>query len=323
MKNRILIIGDVILDEYIHTIPIKVSPEAPILVVKKSSSSQYRLGGASNVAYNLKVLDSEPYLIGITGIDQEANIIKNLLMENHIDNFLVDFKSRSTTIKSRILSHNQQILRIDREETEHIEYRFLKILEGKLGGDFNLKDLKAIIVSDYGKGTITGELLKYLSRLCEEYKIILAIDPYVNHTIEYKQNLKKIDLITPNENQAWQIYGILDSLNSYPNKKSAKDLNDLAMNISSMFKCSNVLITLSEKGMMLLDSNDDFFYENAIKKEVVDVVGCGDTVISTFVHFMIQSIEPEKCMKYSNLAASKTVSFLGTHAVKESELTKE
>ena len=216
--HKILILGDVMLDEYLWGNVSRISPEAPVPVVEILKES-IKLGGAANVALNVKALKDEPILVGVIGKDKNGERMREALNSVQItDEGIFAEDSRQTTMKTRVIAHNQQVVRADREDTEEISSelvgRIIDFVKKKIGAESpeqsrfaslttSQREISALIISDYGKGVITLKLLSELIDLCRKNHIFIGVDPKETHFLNYK----KVSLITPNHNEAAFAYG--------------------------------------------------------------------------------------------------------------------
>jgi len=298
-KAKILVIGDIILDKYLWGNVERISPEAPVPVVEVIKEN-YNLGGASNVANNIASLDAEAILIGVVGKDENAKILKNLLEEKNIKYALVEDKERPTIEKTRIIAVSQQLLRIDRENkaklSKEIEEEIIKNIKNVLD------KVDSIIVSDYGKGVITQNIMDLL---VSSGKMIF-VDPKPSNFMLYKNTT----ILTPNRKEAYELV----------KADKEESLENVAKKIMENLNLQRVLITLSSEGMALFEK-DKVIKIPAKAKKVYDVTGAGDTVIS--VLSMAKSIGAswEESAIIANYAAGYVVGEIGTATVTEDILT--
>ena len=304
MKKKITVIGDVMIDWYLHGESSRISPEAPVPVVN-FKESKFQLGGAANVANNLKHLEIEPFLIGAIGNDHFGSLLKEHLKAEKIKFNLLSEKSFQTICKQRLMSSNQQLARIDYEKYFHgskltnIFNTFIK----------NIAKTDLIIVSDYGKGTIFNA--RKLIQSAKKLKKKILIDPKGKDFTKYKG----ANLITPNKAEFENIMGKVGSKRDLANK-AKKMLEDL--NLESL------IVTLGSEGMYVLTKSNkkiigDFI--NAYPQEVFDVSGAGDTTISALGAALSEGNDIFSAAEFANLAASISVSKLGTSTVSKDEVT--
>jgi D-glycero-beta-D-manno-heptose-7-phosphate kinase len=308
-RSKVLILGDIMLDEYLFGMVTRISPEAPVPVVE-ISSTKLLLGGAANVAANIRAIGDEAILVGTVGDDEAAVKLTQLLKEKHISrDFLVSDESRQTTIKTRIIAHSQQVVRADREsqheldnETEErVLKRFMSVIDG----------IKAVIISDYGKGVITKSLLAKVMEVCLEKDIFVAVDPKETHFFNYKQ----VSLITPNHHEAGFAYG--------RRIQTEKDLIVVGNGLLERLQARAILITRGPQGMSLFSNDAQPTHIPTFARQVYDVTGAGDTVIATFVSAICAGANLIEAAIISNAAAGFAVAQLGTATVTVPQLQKE
>ena len=304
IKGHVLVFGDIILDRYISGSVDRVSPEAPVPVLKPSNE-EIRLGGAANVALNLSSLGSNTTLIGVTGKDESSTQIIDLLKKNNIKKALS--KSNHPTIsKLRILASQQQLIRIDNEE-EFSETDWQSSLSN-YRKHISLKKNKVLIISDYEKGTLKN--IPLIIREAKKLKKIILVDPKGDDFSKYKS----ADIITPNFQEFERVVG---KVNSEPEiTKKGKDLIK-SLNLNSL------LITRGSEGMTLLDKRngkvirEDFPTE---ARDVFDVSGAGDTVIASIAAGLAGGFSLSESIRLANLAAGIVVGKSGTATVNQAEL---
>ncbi|WP_291319664.1 bifunctional ADP-heptose synthase [Desulfonatronospira sp.] len=298
--KRLLVIGDIMLDHYQWGEVSRISPEAPVPVVFVEKET-YSLGGAGNVARNIKSLGGEPVLMGIAGDDDQCREIKKLLERDEIEHSLIISKNRKTTVKTRVIGNSQQIVRVDQENCNDLEPGLLskisKEIEKQGFGEY-------VLVSDYGKGMINRKTLSSL----QEYKVVL--DPKTKNFREYKD----LFLMTPNQKEAEE--------GSNTKISSNKDIISTGKKIMKRKNLENLLITLGPRGMVLFRSNKDTLHFPTSARKVYDVTGAGDTVIATMgICLQAQYSLPDACMT-ANFAAGLVVGQVGTAAVDRETLVQ-
>ena len=306
---RVLILGDIMLDEYMYGSVDRISPEAPVPVVN-ISSSKILLGGAANVAANICSLGGEALLLGTVGDDEAAAKISQLLESEKIsDDLLVTDLTRRTTIKTRIIAHSQQIVRADREDRHEVNpdiekeiiSRFLSVAD----------DIQAVIISDYGKGVINQSLLEKLMSVCLEKNIFVAVDPKETHF----NNYQRVSLITPNHHEAGFAYG--------RRIHSEKDLLEVGNGLLKRLKAKSILITRGPDGMSLFTEDSEPTHIPTFAKKVYDVTGAGDTVIAVFVAATCAGADLVESAIVANAGAGLTVGEIGTATVTSDDLRQE
>ena len=314
-KARVLVVGDVMLDQFIWGNVARISPEAPVPVVDFERES-FMPGGAANVARNLTALHVPTEIFGVIGHDTAAQQLKKLLADQKVGCVgLVEYDSRHTTVKTRIVAHKQQVVRIDRETRDG--------LDGKLTGRLleaiksRLKGADAVIVGDYGKGVVTQALLNEIKALCRERGIWLSMDPKPVHHL----NLSNLSLITPNRKEAFELANLPDETR-HANPLADKNLMLVAERLLNELRPAVLLVTLGELGMLLCQRGQKPFHIPTVAQEVFDVSGAGDTVIATFSLAIAAGASPVEAAILSNHAAGIVVGKIGTATTSPEELLK-
>lgn len=307
-EKKILVIGDIILDRYIFGKVMRISPEAPVPVVEVYEE-QYRLGGAANVANNIIALGGKVYLCGIIGKGSAGRIVRDLLTERGIQQDFIFDDIRRTTVKTRIIGGNQQIVRFDIEDRKRLEGKaketFLSIIKN------GLNNFDAVIVSDYKKGVVSEELFRILVSHKKKNSSFVAVDPKVGHFRLYKQ----VSLITPNIAEA--------SHGAEIEIKDEKTLIKAGFNLLKKLACDSVLITRGEEGMSLFEkqnSDVNVTHLPTVAKKVFDVTGAGDTVIATITLAHVAGASLVDAAKIANVAAGIVVGKIGTATATKEEI---
>lgn len=304
-KNlKILVIGDLMLDVFLYGDAERISPEAPVPVVKVSNIV-HAPGGAANVSSNLKAIGVDVILCGVVGDDETGKKFKNIISSQKINSFFLD-DGRRTSIKTRVVASNQQVVRYDVEDNKKLSIKYIKEIEKFLQSRIN--ELNAIIISDYGKGVVTKKLIEMVSKFAKESGIPLTVDPKIENFKFYKG----VTCITPNTKEASEGSGVVI--------KDSLSLLKAAKKIMKMLNPDTLLITRGSKGMALFERNGNVVKVPALAKEVFDVTGAGDTVISIFTAAIAAGANYVDAMKLSNLAGSIVVGKMGTATVTKSEL---
>ncbi len=304
---KVLVVGDAILDEYHFGEVTRISPEAPVPVVLIKNEKQ-TLGGAGNVIKNLSAIGVKTEFFAKVGKDVHADKMKSLLLEENLKNSEIHFVSEKeipTIVKTRIIASNQQICRIDKEKIIPLKNSD----EKKIFSTFlkSLKSAQGIILSDYDKGFFSDFLIEEMILNSIKEKKIITVDPQVRHFFKYK----KIDLMTPNHHEAGAAL----------QKKLITDSEiEIALKeISKRLETKSMMITRGEKGMSLLFQNQ-IYHIPTEAKEVFDVTGAGDTVISIYTAFRSSGLNELEASLLSNVAAGIVVEKLGASTVTISEL---
>ncbi len=305
-KVRALVIGDLILDEFLWGDVSRISPEAPVPVVWVRSES-FMPGGAANVANNIHALGGKVYIAGVIGTDDRGRILTEELRKKGADvgGIVIDGE-RPTTLKTRVIAHHQQVVRIDKEKMDG--------LDGGLIGqivDYTkeiIDDIDAIIIEDYGKGVITPRLLQEILRLAKRYKKIVTVDPKEEHFHYYKG----VTAITPNHYEASRVTGV--------KIKDDESLVNIGKSLLNKLKCEAALITLGENGMQLFEKTGRITHIPTVTQDVFDVSGAGDTVIATFTLALAAGAGMVDAAQISNFAAGIVVGKVGIAIVTQKEL---
>jgi D-beta-D-heptose 7-phosphate kinase/D-beta-D-heptose 1-phosphate adenosyltransferase len=312
-RTRVLVVGDAMLDHFIRGSVARISPEAPVPVLDFEGES-FMPGGAANVARNLIALQVPTELLGAVGRDPAATQLKELLGEYRIGcrGLLVD-AARSTSVKTRIVAHKQQVVRIDRETREglnpQLTRRLTKAVQSMIPG------AAAVIVGDYGKGVVTQPVLDEIKRTCRSHGVWLSLDPKPVHHL----NLSGLSLITPNRKEAFELSGLADETR-HNNPFADVNLMRVAERLLSEFRPAVLLITLGELGMLLCQHGRKPFHIPTVAQEVFDVSGAGDTVIASFTLAIAAGASPLEAAIVSNHAAGIVVGKTGTATVGPEEL---
>ena len=312
-KARIVVLGDVILDQFVWGRVTRISPEAPVPVVDFDRES-FIPGGAANVARNLANLSVTTEILGVVGQDDAAHTLRKLLTQNKIGcSGLLSLPGRITSIKTRIVAHQQQVVRVDRETRGDISGPMLKRLLRQL--EKTLDGADALILGDYAKGVITQPLLDAVSKLCRERGIWLSLDPKPLHSLD----LSGVSLLTPNRKEAFELASITDD-GRHDSPTQDANLLRVADKLFVDYAPALLLITLGEQGMLLCQREQKPFHIPTVAQEVFDVSGAGDTVIASFTLAVVLGASPIEAAIFSNHAAGVVVGKVGTATVHAQEL---
>ena len=312
-RTRVLVVGDAMLDHFIRGSVARISPEAPVPVVDFEDEN-FMPGGAANVARNLTALQVPTELLGAVGRDAAARQLKALLSEYHIGfRGLLEAAGRTTSVKTRIVAHKQQVVRIDRETRDGLNAALTERLLGTLQA--MMPRTAAVIVGDYGKGVVTQPLLDDIKRICRSHGVWLSLDPKPVHRL----NLSGLSLITPNRKEAFELAGLQDDTR-HSNPFADTNLLRVAECLLNQFRPAVLLITLGELGMLLCQHGQKPFHIPTVAQEVFDVSGAGDTVIATFTLAIAAGASPLEAAIVSNHAAGIVVGKAGTATVTPEEL---
>ena len=312
-EPRILVVGDVMLDHFIWGSVSRISPEAPVPVVDFVSES-FIPGGAANVARNLAALGAPVEIFGGVGRDPAAQSLQRLLSDQKIGCAgLLPGARRVTSVKTRIVAHQQQVVRLDRETREVLDEKSTDLLVSRL--EKSIPECAAVIVGDYGKGIVTQPLLDRLKEACRRHGVWLSLDPKPVHRLQ----LSGLSLITPNRKETFELAGIRDETFN-PNPLSDPNLLRAADKLITELRPVLLLITLGELGMILCRADHEPFHIPTQAQEVFDVSGAGDTVIATFTLAIAAGASPVEAAILSNHAAGIVVGKVGTATTTPDEL---
>ncbi|MEE8575289.1 MAG: D-glycero-beta-D-manno-heptose-7-phosphate kinase [Thermodesulfobacteriota bacterium] len=304
-KARVLVVGDLIMDHFIWGSVNRISPEAPVPVVDVKSDSMM-FGGGANVAGNIRSLGGRCSVTGIVGRDSDGRkLLKDLTAKKiSIDGVVVDSK-RPTTVKTRIIAHNQQVVRFDRESRNTISPRVAaKVLDYIKK---SIKNVDAIVISDYAKGLVTRELLREINEIAGSASVPVAVDPKVDNFDFYKD----VSIVTPNNLEASRASGV-----EITDSKSLKRAGSV---LSEMLGTAALLVTRGEHGMSLFEGSSEVHIPT-VAKEVYDVSGAGDTVIGVIGLALASGANFKEAAVLANFAAGIVVGKIGTATVTLDEL---
>ncbi len=310
--KRVLVIGDVMIDAYMLGKVHRVSPEAPVPIVSLESSEQ-RLGGAANVALNLQSLGATPILCALVGADKEGRILRELLEAQQMPSGgIVSSENRVTTVKTRVIGNNQQLLRIDAEDThplnEQEEQAFLASVKQVIETD----QIDAIIFEDYNKGLLTPAVISGVIALAKEHGIPTTVDPKKDHFLAYKG----VTLFKPNLKELREGVGIDCSFQK-------RDLFDQAVELLEKNLGNEItFVTLSEYGVYIKDQVKSH-HAPAHLRNIADVSGAGDTVISVATLCLAAELSIESIAELSNLAGGLVCEKSGVVSIEPDQLIRE
>ncbi len=304
-KSKILVIGDIMLDEFVYGIVERISPEAPVpVLLQKSKTSQ--LGGAANVARNIAAMGFNVGLLSVIGADLASHTVENLLKkERNISPVLIKIKTYPLTKKTRYVNEINQLLRVDQEDINFMKSSIEEKIISKIKQTLN--KYNTVIISDYKKGMLNRKIIREIIKICNKNKIKTLVDPKDKDFSIYSG----AQIITPNQNELPKTINTeLNSITSIVNQSRKLILQN---------KFNYVLVTRSEKGMLLISKNN---YENftTIAKDVFDVSGAGDTVVSFIALGFGSNLDLRDTVKISNLAAGIVVAKKGTAVVNRQDL---
>ncbi len=310
-QTKILVVGDLMWDEYLWGDCDRISPEAPVPVVRISREEKIP-GGAINVLRNLLSLNVSAGIMGVVGRDPNGLAIQRELRKWNLHVVQIwETSDRPTTMKTRVIARSQQVIRLDREKVKpikrNIQLRFLEVLLQEI------QKFDAIIISDYDKGFLTEKLIPEIIQIAQTKKVYIAVDPKINH-FHFYQN---VDLITPNEKEASEAMNL-------PFPFSDQAVEEIGLRIKKKLKIKKLLITRSHKGMTLFsEANKPIYIPVVTGRGVYDVTGAGDTVIAVYTTSMMAGAKPLQAAILANLAGGLVVGRFGVSTVNQQELKKE
>jgi D-glycero-beta-D-manno-heptose-7-phosphate kinase len=307
-QASVLVVGDLILDHYVMGRVSRISPEAPVPVVHVESES-LRLGGAANVFNNLLALGAKADLCGVIGADESGRLLmKELGNRRSGRGGVVIDQDRPTTRKSRVIAHNQQIVRYDIEGRNELkgplQRRILRYVESRL------RELSCVVISDYAKGVVTASLMSDITRLAALRQVPVVVDPKVEHFSFYKG----VTVITPNHLEATQAAGV--------HGDDDQTIDQAGAMIRQRLGCQSVLITRGEKGMSLYAGDGGSWHLPTQARQVYDVTGAGDTVIGTLALALSTGASIKDGAILANHAAGIVVGMVGTATVTPQQLSE-
>ncbi|MBI3321848.1 MAG: D-glycero-beta-D-manno-heptose-7-phosphate kinase [Candidatus Omnitrophica bacterium] len=304
-RARILVVGDLMLDEFVWGKVNRISPEAPVPVVWVQSES-IMPGGAANVANNIAALGGQVTAVGVIGEDRWGELLLSELASRRIRTDGILKGRRPTTVKTRVIAHHQQVVRVDREHREPLPNgtleRLLAIITDRIEG------VDAVVIEDYGKGVVTRQLLEVVIPLARSHRKIITVDPKEEHVDLYRG----VTALTPNRAEAGEAVGW--------ELETEADVRRAGLKLLQRLACDGVLITLGEDGMRLFEQGGRDIDIPTVAQEVFDVAGAGDTVIATFTLALASGATMEQAARIANQAAGIVVGKLGVAVATPEEL---
>jgi rfaE bifunctional protein kinase chain/domain len=298
---RILIVGDVMLDRYWWGDVNRISPEAPVPIVRLQGST-VAPGGAANVAANVAGLGAVPILLGAIGSDDESRELERALGSLGIDpNYLIRLNGRPTIVKTRIVAHGQQVVRVDQEERLLLTPKEEEIILEAVNAV--IESVNLVVISDYGKGFLSNSVLREIISRSKELGKNVLVDPKGRDYEKYRDST----LITPNRREAAQASGIDEEFEGL--------IDAAGPSLQNRHGLNNVLITQGENGMTLFTADEDRFHIPAASVETYDVTGAGDTVIATLAVAIAAGLGLKESAVIANAAAGEVVQHVGTTSI--------
>jgi rfaE bifunctional protein kinase chain/domain len=308
-KVKILIIGDVMLDRYWWGSVSRISPEAPVPVVQLEKTS-LAPGGAANVAVNIAALGATPRLIGVVGDDEEGKLLSEILNKSNISpDLLLKLEERPTTVKTRIVAHNQHVVRIDNEKTNFLRTEEEETLWLSIENELNNVDL--VVISDYAKGLLSRRLLSRLITTARKNNKHILVDPKGKDYTKYAG----ATLLTPNRREAREACNFED-------QQVIDDVATAGKTLISQIGLQALLITQGENGMTLFQNGEAPVHFQTRARTVYDVTGAGDTVIAALAVAMAAGASLLQAAELSNISAGLVVEEVGTTTINQEKLLK-
>lgn len=313
-EKKIMIVGDVMLDIYMKGKVERISPEAPVPIVSVTETFS-RLGGAANVAQNLKSLGTKPILCSVIGNDDKSNELLNLMSEqNMTTSGIVKSNERITTRKVRIISNNAQMLRVDTEDTFDLTNKEHDLLMTEIKNIINNEKIDGIILQDYNKGVLTENIIKEVAALANERNIPVGVDPKKKNFLAYKN----VTLFKPNLKELREGIGISSK------EESIDDITKSIDSLHEILNCRYIMTTLSERGVLIKDYETNTCHHiPAHLRKIADVSGAGDTVLSVAMLCLVCKQNAYNIAALSNLAGGIVCEELGVAPINKERLLEE
>jgi D-glycero-beta-D-manno-heptose-7-phosphate kinase len=300
--KKIVIFGDVGIDEYVQGDVLRISPEAPVPVVEVTNSEQ-KLGLSANVAANVKSLGGEAYLISLVGNDETSIRLKSIMMEQGITTeFLMTDPQRSTTKKLRVMTGHHHIVRVDFENKSPMTLEFLSLHLDNI--EKTIKNSDCVIIQDYAKGLVSEDACQKIIQISKKYNKKVIVDPYRSTPLSF---YKGASFMTPNRDEAFEL------AKQIPKPKIWKDVDAIGRELMSELDSPNMVITLGSEGMKIFNENETIKLPTFAQK-VFDVTGAGDTVIAAFALGVAANWDMKTSGVLANLAAGVVVGQIGAVA---------
>ena len=313
-EKKIMIVGDMMLDIYMNGKVERISPEAPVPIVSVTKTFS-RLGGAANVAQNLKALGAKPILCSITGHDEKSNDLISLMHEHNMNTSgIVISDERITTTKVRIIGNNAQMLRVDTEDTFDLTEKEHNLLINKITDIINNNDIDGIILQDYNKGVLTETLIKEVIAIANKNNIPIGVDPKKKNFLAYQN----ATFFKPNLKELKEGIGIAAKDDSIEEIIKSVDV------LQNKLNCRYIMTTLSERGVLIKDyATNTFHHIPAHLRKIADVSGAGDTVLSVAMLCLVCNQNAYNIASLSNLAGGLVCEELGAVPINKDKLFEE
>lgn len=309
---KVLIIGDVMIDSYMWGNVDRISPEAPVPIIA-STHQENRLGGAANVALNIQALGAKPILCSVIGKDLKSQTFLELMVKRNLpDEGILKDGTRPTTVKTRIISDSQHLLRVDEESKSFLDKKTEKLFIAKIQNILESEKINAVVFEDYDKGCITKKTIESTIKLCQSKGIPTLVDPK-KRSFNYYRN---VTLFKPNFKE------LIEGLKLDIEKKDITAVYDASLKLKDKLNARYIMVTLSESGVMI--TNDSSYYHIPAEiRDIADVSGAGDTMISTASLCLAAGLSPEGIAEISNLAGGLVCEKVGVVPIDKGKLFEE
>lgn len=307
---KALVIGDVMIDAYSKGVVERMSPEAPVPIVSQCSRFE-RLGGAANVALNLKALGAEPLVCSVVGNDDSGQRFIKLMQEQGLEVAgIVSSNVRRTTVKHRILNGDRQLLRIDDEDLFDLSDMEHSILSLLIRRAVKQGDVQVVVLQDYNKGVLTEQLIREVIDLCHENSVPVVVDPKKRNFLAYQG----VTLFKPNAKELREGLGVT--------AETPEELQQAMLTLQQRINCRYLMVTLSDKGVMMLHDGS-FHHIPAFPRNIVDVSGAGDTVLSVAALCVATNATAEAIATLSNIAGGLVCEEVGVVPINMKKFSEE
>lgn len=311
-QKKIIIVGDVMIDTYLNGGVNRISPEAPVPIVQ-FKSRDHRLGGAANVALNIKALGAQAFICSVVGKDEDGDLYTRLMNDNALNQRgIIRADDRITTVKTRVIGNNQQLLRVDHEQTDPISSLLEFSLIERVKEIADKEKVDAIIFQDYNKGVLTENVIKTLIEFANENDIYTTVDPKKENFFAYSG----VTLFKPNLKELKE--GVGEFFEMEEKDRFAEAINKLREQV----KAKMTFVTLSEHGVYM-NAEDQHYFIPAHLRDIADVSGAGDTVISVATLCITCNLPPKSVAEIANLAGGLVCEKIGVSAVGREQLMSE
>jgi len=311
-QKKIIIVGDVMIDTYLNGGVNRISPEAPVPIVQ-FKSRDHRLGGAANVALNIKALGAQAFICSVVGKDEDGDLYTRLMNDNALNQRgIIRADDRITTVKTRVIGNNQQLLRVDHEQTDLISSLLEFSLIERVKEIADKEKVDAIIFQDYNKGVLTENVIKTLIEFANENDIYTTVDPKKENFFAYSG----VTLFKPNLKELKE--GVGEFFEMEEKDRFAEAINKLREQV----KAKMTFVTLSEHGVYM-NAEDQHYFIPAHLRDIADVSGAGDTVISVATLCITCNLPPKSVAEIANLAGGLVCEKIGVSAVGREQLMSE